>query len=108
MENAIPILLLCMAGGLLLYGGLLAATGDITMLRRRYRQSAKMKNEKAYARRLGLIILLCAAPFAVSGLIGLWLHGAHLWIPLLVLVAGLVAAIWFGARWTKREEDWDS
>lgn len=102
MDYAIAILMFGMAIGLGIYGGLLVATGDIKLLRRRYRYVAKMRDEKAYVRMLGKTVLLCAAAFAAAGLAAFLTRGEHLWIALLVLAAGLGGAFWAGVRMAKK------
>ena len=69
METGFPILLLCLAGLLLLYAGLIAATGDASLIFRSY--AAKMKDRKAYARQFGKLLAVVAIAPAVSGEVGL-------------------------------------
>ena len=103
MEYVYAIIMACMAGGLLLYGGLMTLTGDIKMLQRRFRVSAKMNDPKAYARMLGKTILLCGAAFGLSALCGALTKGQHIWIALLLLLSGLAFAIRYGVKEAKKE-----
>ena len=77
---------------LLVYAGLLALTKDYKMLPFRARQSVRPKDKRRYTVQIARIIALVAIAPLLSGFVGFWSVIAAL----VVLVAGIIAAIWFG------------
>ena len=69
MEKAFPILMLCFAGLLLVYAGILALTKDVMLIP--HADKAKIPDPKAYALRFaGIMALVTIGPLA-SGIAGL-------------------------------------
>ena len=96
MEEGFSYLMFGFAALLLLYGLLMMATGDYKMVP--YWRARSVKPNKAYARRLGLIIVICAGAPALGGLVGL-LAGPG--IGAIVLLAALVFCLWLATRLIK-------
>ena len=102
MEYAFSILMFIFSGALLLYAGLVAVFGVGLIVRH---WAAKIRDEKAYARRFAKILSLTALAPALSGVVGLLVDmEQHPFLPLLTLVLGIIAAIWLGVRLTKEGE----
>ena len=97
MDNGFPILMFFFAAGLLLYAAILAVTKDYNMLPARARVSVKPKNPKRYTVQLAKVIALVAAGVAAGAAVALWkpLIGA------IVIIAGVIAAIWAGTKIVK-------
>ena len=93
MEKAFSILMFIMGGCLLLYAGLLALSGDVKMIPRHY--SSKIKNPHEYCKGFALIIMLVAADFLLTGLVGLT---QIYWLAMIVLVGGFVGCMFAAAR----------
>ena len=97
MEYAYSIIMFCMAGGLLLYAGLLALTKDPMLIPKHH--AARMKNKKAYTVMIAKIVALIALPFAVSGIIGLIWNAEQTLLPaIIVLIVGFVGCIYLSSR----------
>ena len=94
MDYAFSILMFCFSGAILIYAGIMAATKDISMLRWRHRNVAKMKDPKAYAVMVAKILALTAAAPLIGGLIGLLspLIGG------IALIVCLMPFIWLGVK----------
>ena len=89
------IIMFIFAGMLLIYAALLS-TGDSGLIMREY--AAKMKDKKKYARQLAKVIALVAVAPALSGLAALFFESDALLVPVIILVAGVAAAIYLGTR----------
>ena len=89
------------AGALLLYAGLMALIKDYKMLPYRARQSVKPKNPKKYMVQLAKIVALVAAMIAAGAAVALW-NGA---VGAVVMVVGVVAALWCGTKIIKKAEE---
>ena len=86
-----------MAGGLLLYAGLLALAKDPMLIPKHY--AAKMRNQKAYTVMIAKIVAVIAIPFAASGIVGLIWNGEQTLLPaIIVLIIGLVICIWLSSK----------
>ena len=95
-------MMFCMAGGLLLYAGLLALARDPMLIPRHY--AARMKNKKAYAVMFAKIIAMMAVPFAISGIVGLiWTSEQTLLPAIIVLVVGLAVCLYLSTKMEKRQ-----
>ena len=93
MEYVYSIMMFCMAGGLLLYAGLLALAKDPMLIPRHY--AARMKDGEAYAVMIAKVVALVAVPFAISGTVGLiWTSDQTLVPAIIAFIASLVACIW--------------
>lgn len=87
-----------MAAALLIYAGLTALSKKI-LLQKRYRVSAKMSDEKLYAKQLAKGIAVIAAAFAVSGLAGL----TKIYVlAVILLITGIVGGIIITAKLVKK------
>ena len=91
MEYAFSILMICFAGALLLYAGLLALGKDPKMIPRHY--AAKIKDPKAYTRQIAKVIALVATAPLHGGIVGLFLGPG---VAAVVVLLGLVLCIWLG------------
>lgn len=91
-DNPFSILMFCFSGALILYAALLALTKDYRLIPRHY--AVKVKDEKAYARKMAKVIALVAVAPLHCGL------GAMFSVPLamVVLVAEIIMAIWIGTE----------
>ena len=96
MEEGFSYLMFAFAALLLLYGLMMMATGDYKMIP--HWQARSVKPTKAYARRLGLIIVICAGAPALGGLVGLF---AGPGIGAIVMVAALVFCLWLATKLIK-------
>jgi hypothetical protein len=97
MEKAFPILMLCFAGMLLLYAGILALTKDVMLIP--HSEKAKIPNPKAYALRFaGIMALVSIGPLA-SGIAGLIYDNKRAAI---TLVVGLAASLWGAVQLAKK------
>ena len=101
MEQGFSILMFIFAGALLLYAGLMALIKDYKMLPYRARQSVKPKNTKKYMVQLAKIVALVAAMIAAGAAVALW-NGA---VGAVVIVVGVVAALWCGTKIIKKAEE---
>ena len=101
MEQGFSILMFIFAGALLLYAGLMAIIKDYKMLPYRARQSVKPKNPKKYMVQLAKIVALVAAMIAAGAAVALW-NGA---IGAVVMVIGVIAALWCGTKIIKKAEE---
>ena len=101
MEQGFSILMFIFAGVLLLYAGLMALIKDYKMLPYRARQSVKPKNPKKYMVQLAKIVALVAAMIAAGAAVALW-NGA---VGAVVMVVGVVAALWCGTKIIKKAEE---
>ena len=98
MDRAFSVLMFCFAGMLLLYAGLLAATGDCGLIPRL--RAAKIRDKKAYARRFAGAVAITAAAPALSGVVGLlWSEG----MAVSTLITGMIACVWAGAKYVRDE-----
>ena len=101
MEYAYSIIMFCMAGGLLLYAGLLALAKDPMLIPKYY--ATNMKNKKAYAVMFAKIIAMMAVPFTVSGIVGLiWTSEQTLLPAIVVLIIGLFIGFYLSTRIAKK------
>ena len=97
MEYSIAILMFCMAGGLLLYAGLLALVKDPMLIPKHW--AANMKNKKEYCLMIAKVVALTAIPFAASGFTGLIWNAEETLLPaIIVLVIGFVVCIWLSRK----------
>jgi len=100
MENGFSILMLIFAGVLFLYGLLMILIRDYRMVPFRARVSVRPKNPKKYTARLGIVILLVALAVALGAAVAFW----KMWVGGIVMIVGIVAAIWIGAVKIVKEE----
>lgn len=100
MENGFSILMLIFAGVLFLYGLLMILIRDYRMVPFRARVSVRPKNPKKYTSRLGIVILLVALAVALGAAVAFW----KMWVGGIVMIVGIVAAIWIGAVKIVKEE----
>ena len=97
MEKAFPILMLCFAGLLLVYAGILALTKDVMLIP--HADKVKIPNPKAYALRFaGIMALVTIGPLA-SGIAGLIYDNKRAAI---VLIVGLVFSLWGASQLVKK------
>ena len=97
MEKAFPILMLCFAGLLLVYAGILALTKDVMLIP--HADKAKIPDPKAYALRFaGIMALVTIGPLA-SGIAGLIYDNKRAAIALIV---GLVFSLWGATQLVKK------
>lgn len=94
MEYAFSIVMFCFSGAILLYAGIMGATKDINMLRRRQRYAAKMNDPKAYAVMVAKILATTALAPLIAGLVGLLSPAAGG----IALVVGFAVFIWIGVK----------
>ena len=99
MDFAFSIIMFCFSGAILLYALLLALTKDMTMLQRRYRVSADIKDKKAYALMLAKIIAFVGISPLLAAIVGLISPAAGA----AVFVISLILLIWLGVRLFYRE-----
>ena len=100
MENGFSILMLIFAGVLFLYGLLMILIRDYRMVPFRARVSVRPKNSKKYTARLGIVILLVALAVAFGAAVAFW----KMWVGGIVMIVGVVGAIWIGAVKIVKEE----
>ena len=101
MEYVYSIIMFCMAGGLLLYAGILALAKDPMLIPRHY--AANMRNKKAYAMMFAKIIAMMAVPFAVSGILGLIWNADQTLVPaIIVLIIGFIACLYLSTKIAKK------
>ena len=100
MENGFSILMLIFAGVLFLYGLLMILIRDYRMVPFRARVSVRPKNPKKYTARLGIVILLVALAVALGAAVAFW----KMWVGGIVMIVGVVGAIWIGAVKIVKEE----
>ena len=100
MDNGFSILMFLFAAALLLYAAILAITKNYSLLPYRARVSVQPKNPGAYTAQLAKVIALVAAAIALGAAVALW-NGA---VGAVVLLAGVIAAIWAGTKIVKDEE----
>lgn len=98
MEYGFAVLMFIFAGALLIYAGLAALTKDYRILPVKARVSVKPKDPKTYTLQFSKVIALAAAAPALGGLFGL----LHPVAGVIVLIAGLAAAIWLGTKIMKK------
>ena len=84
-----------------LYAGLMTLTKDYKMLPYRARQSVKPKNSEKYMVQLAKIVALVASMIAIGAAAALW-NGA---VGGVVMVAGVVAALWCGTKIIMKAEE---
>lgn len=94
MEHGFSMLMFIFAAAILLYAALMAITKDYRMLPFRARQSVKPKDPQAYMVQLSKIVALAALAIALGAAVALWNNA----LGAVVLVAGVVAALWAGTR----------
>ena len=97
MDHGFSILMFIFAGVLFLYAMLLAITRDYKMLPYRAQVPVKPKNPKEYTLQLAKVIALVSLAVAIGAAVALWnqLIGA------IVILAGVIAAIWAGTKMVK-------
>ena len=100
MEHAFSILMFIFSAALLLYAGLMAITKDYNLLPYRSRVSVKPKNPEKYMVQLAKIVALVAVMIAVGAAIALW----NAAVGAIVMVIGVVAALWGGTKIIKKAE----
>ena len=97
MEKAVPILLLCFAGAIILYAVLLALTKDVGLIPRH--EQAKIPDPKAYALRFaGIIGLVAIGPLA-AGIAGLIFDNKR---AVIALIVGMVFSLWGATQLIKK------
>ncbi|MBO4535460.1 MAG: hypothetical protein J5755_05935 [Clostridia bacterium] len=101
MEYVYTIVMACLAGGLLLYAGMMALFKNYKLLPLRSRQSVKPKDPRKYMTQLAKVVALVAVAPAVSAVIGIW----SIIAAVVVLVAGIVLVCVFAGRIMKKAED---
>lgn len=101
MENGFPIFMLIFAGAILLYAALMAITKDYKMLPFRARVSVKPKNPEKYMIQLAKIAALVAVMIAAGAVIAMWNAATGA----VVMVIGVVAALWCGTKMIKKAEE---
>lgn len=94
MEHGFSMLMFIFAAAILLYAALMAITKDYRMLPFRARQSVRPKDPQAYMVQLSKIVALAALAIALGAAVALWNNA----LGAVVLVAGVVAALWAGTR----------
>ena len=99
MDHAYSILMFCFAFALLLYGLVLYLTKDIGLVPKS--GSAKVKDKKTYASKLGKITAISALAPLTSGLIA-W-NGRYFYA-LFMLIAGFAVCIYEGVKTMQKEE----
>ena len=99
MEYGFSILMFCFSALLLIYAGLIYK-GNTGLIRRLW--AAKIKDKKAYARRFAKILALTALAPLFSSIVALLvdIEQSPLFV-VMTLILGVIAAIWFGVRFTK-------
>ncbi|MBQ9031057.1 MAG: hypothetical protein IJ106_06345 [Parasporobacterium sp.] len=101
MEYVFSIMMFCMAGGLLLYAGLLALLRDPLLIPRHY--AAKMGNRKVYCLMIAKIVAVVSLPFTASGITGLiWNSDVTLVPAIIVFIIAMVACIYWARRIVKK------
>jgi len=97
MDHGFPILMFIFAAALLIYAAILAVKKDYKMLPYRAQISVKPKNPKAYTLQLAKVVALVGLAVAAGAAVALWdqLIGA------IVILAGVIAAIWAGTKIVK-------
>ena len=90
--NPLAILMFCFSGALLLYAALLALTKDYKLIPRHH--AVRMKNGRAYARKMAGVIALTAIAPLYSGIAAMLFNEA---VAMVVLVVEFVLTIWLGA-----------
>ena len=86
MEYAFYFITLGFGGALLLYAGIVAASGFDAIPRN---NTVKVKDKQAYARKFAKILALLALPLVVGGLVGLW----KIWVGGIVIAVGLALVL---------------
>ena len=102
MEYGLGILMLCFAGMLLLYAGLLALIRDYKLIPRHW--TANMKNKKKYCVQFAKVIALVSLAPLECGLISLTGHNG---IAAGVGLAQLILSIWGGTKLMKGVTNYD-
>ena len=101
MEYVYSIMMFCMAGGLLLYAGLLALVKDPLLIPKHW--AAEMKNPKEYCLMIAKVVALIAIPFAASGITGLIWNAEETLLPaIIVLVIAFVVCIYLSSKIVKK------
>ena len=95
MDNAYSILMLFFGIGILIYAAILGITKDMKMLQRRYRVSAKMKDEKLYATQLAKCVALTAIAPLVSAAVALVLP---VWAAGVIMIALVVLFLYLSTK----------
>ena len=97
MEYVYSIMMFCMAGGLLLYAGLLALAKDPMLIPKHL--AAKMDNKKEYCLMIAKVVAVIAIPFAASGITGLIWNAEETLLPaIIVLVIGFAVCIYLSRK----------
>ena len=99
MDQYASIFMFIFAGALLLYALLLAITKDYKMLPYRAQIPVKPKDPKKYTVQLAKVVALVALGIAIGAGVGMWNMAAGA----VVMVACVIAAIWFGTKIVKNE-----
>lgn len=97
MDHGFSILMFIFAAALLLYAAVLAITRNYKMLPYRAQISVKPKNPKGYTLQLAKVIALVGLSVAVGAGVTLW----NMLIGAIVILAGIIAAIWIGTKIVK-------
>jgi len=101
MDNGFSILMFIFAGALLLYAALLAITKDYNMLPLRATVSVQPRNPERYTLQLAKVIGLVAAAVAIGAAVSLW----NMLVGAIVMLVGVIAAIWLGTKIVKDTPD---
>ena len=97
MEYVYSIMMFCMAGGLLLYAGLLALIKDPLMIPKHH--AARIRHKKEYCIMIAKIVAVIAIPFAVSGIVGLIWNSDQTLIPeIIVFIIAFTVCIYFSRK----------
>ena len=99
MEQGFSILMFIFAGILLLYAVIMAITKNYRMLPVRAMIAVKPKHPEQYTAQLAKVIMLCAIAIALGAAMALW----NMLIGAIVLIVGMVLAIWAGTKIVKNE-----
>ena len=92
MNYVYPIIMGCLALGILGYAAVIAIAGTTDLIPRHY--AAKVRNKKIYARRFALLLVIVAAAPIISGIVGLFSVLAGV----IILIIGLAICLYVGAR----------
>ena len=100
MEQGFSIFMFIFAGAILVYAAIMAISKDYNMLPYRSRVSVKPKNPQKYMVQLAKIVALTAVAIAIGAAVALWngLAGG------IVMLAGVIAALWAGTKIIKKAE----
>lgn len=92
MNYVYPIIMGCLALGILIYAAVIAIVGSTDLIPRHY--AARVRNKKIYARRFALLLVIVAAAPIISGVVGLFSVLAGV----IILIIALAVCLYVGAR----------